>query len=265
MTPSGMPSAVIVDAVRSPMGRGKTGGALSGVHPVDLLAQVLQALVERNGLDPGTVDDVLVGCVGQDRRAVGHPGPAGVCSRPAAPSTCPSVTIERKCGSGQQALDFAAQGVVAGAYDIVIAAGVESMSRVPMGSARGGRRPVRPAGRRPLRAGPRAAGRLRRTRRRQVGAHPRQLDEFAARSHARAAAAARVGRLRPARSRRSRPRTASVDGRRDDPPGLHGRQARRPDARVRAPDRTRPASPSSTGRSPRATPPSSPTAPPRCW
>ncbi len=189
MTPSGMPSAVIVDAVRSPMGRGKVGGALSGVHPVDLLAQVLQALADRNGLDPGTIDDVLVGCVGGNGEQSATPGRQAVLAA-GWPAHVPSVTIERKCGSGQQALDFAIQGVIAGAYDIAVAAGVESMSRVPMGSARGDRDPY----------GPRVAARY------SPGLVPqgisaelvadkwgltrRQLDEFAVASHDRAAAAA---------------------------------------------------------------------------
>jgi acetyl-CoA acetyltransferase family protein len=131
-----MGSAVIVDAIRSPMGRGKPGGALSGVHPVDLLAQMLTAVVQRNGIDPGTVDDVLVGCVGQNLEQSATPGRQAWLAA-GYPVHVPSTTIERKCGSGQQAVDFAVQGVVAGAYDLVIAAGVESMSRVPIGSARG--------------------------------------------------------------------------------------------------------------------------------
>jgi acetyl-CoA acetyltransferase family protein len=131
-----MTTAVIVDAVRSPMGRGKAGGALSGLHPVDLLAQVLAALAARNDLDPALIDDVLVGCVGQNGEQSATPGRQAVLAA-GWPESVPSVTIERKCGSGQQALDFAVQGVVAGAYDVVVAAGVESMSRVPMGSARG--------------------------------------------------------------------------------------------------------------------------------
>jgi len=192
MTPSGMPSAVIVDAVRSPMGRGKVDGALSGVHPVDLLAQVLQALVERNDLDPGTIDDVLVGCVGGNGEQSATPGRQAVLAA-GWPERVPSVTIERKCGSGQQALNFAVQGVIAGAYDVAIAAGVESMSRVPMGSARGGADPY----------GPRVAARY------APGLVPqgisaelvadkwgltrRQLDEFAVASHDRAAAAAASG------------------------------------------------------------------------
>jgi acetyl-CoA acetyltransferase family protein len=135
-----MSQAVIVDAVRSPMGRGKPGGALSSVHPVDLLAQVLAALVGRSDLDPGSVEDVLVGCVGQVGEQSATPGRMAWLAA-GFPEHVPSVTIERKCGSGQQAVDFAVQGITAGAYDIAIAAGVESMSRVPMGSARMGADP----------------------------------------------------------------------------------------------------------------------------
>ena len=135
-----MRQAVIVDGVRSPMGRGRAGGALASVHPVDLLAQMLAALVQRNGLDPGSVDDVLVGCVGQAGEQSATPGRMAWLAA-GFPPHVPSVTIERKCGSGQQAVDFAVQGIVAGAYDIVIAAGVESMSRVPMGSPRMGADP----------------------------------------------------------------------------------------------------------------------------
>ncbi len=135
-----MSQAVIVDALRSPMGRGRPGGALSSLHPVDLLAQVLTALVARSRLDPGSVDDVLVGCVGQAGEQSATPGRMAWLAA-GFPAEVPSVTIERKCGSGQQAVDFAVQGIMAGAYDIVIAAGVESMSRVPMGSARMGADP----------------------------------------------------------------------------------------------------------------------------
>jgi acetyl-CoA acyltransferase len=138
-----MRQAVIVDAVRSPMGQGKPGGALSSVHPVDLLAQVLTALIGRSDLDPGQVDDVLVGCVGQAGEQSATPGRMAWLAA-GFPAHVPSVTIERKCGSGQQAVDFAVQGIAAGAYDIAIAAGVESMSRVPMGSARMGADPFGP-------------------------------------------------------------------------------------------------------------------------
>ncbi len=128
--------AVIVDAIRTPVGRGRSGGALAEVHPNDLLAVVLSALLSRNGVDPAEVDDVIIGCVSQ----VGEQS-AGV-GRMAwlacgFPEHVPSTTIDRKCGSSQQAVHFAAQGVMAGAYDIVIAGGVESMSRVPMGNSRG--------------------------------------------------------------------------------------------------------------------------------
>lgn len=130
-----MPNAVIVDAIRTPMGRGKAGGSLSEVHPTDLMATVLAALVARNRLDPGSVDDVVVGCVSQVGEQSMNPGRLGWLAA-GFPEHVPSTTIQRMCGSSQQAVHFAAQGVMAGAYDIVIAAGVESMSRVPMGSSR---------------------------------------------------------------------------------------------------------------------------------
>lgn len=117
------------------MGRGKAGGSLADVHPVDLLAQTLAALVARTGLDPGQVDDVIVGCVIQAGEQSATPGRIAWLAA-GFPQHVPSTTIERKCGSSQQALHFAAQAVAAGACEIVIAAGLESMSRVPMGSAR---------------------------------------------------------------------------------------------------------------------------------
>ncbi|MGH9075476.1 MAG: thiolase family protein, partial [Acidimicrobiales bacterium] len=127
-----MPTAVIVDAVRTP--GGKRGGRLSGWHPVDLAAHVLNALVERNHLDPALVDDVIMGCVTQvgeqslnvARNAVLAAG---------WPESVPATTIDRQCGSSQQAIHFAAQGVAARAYDVVIAGGVECMTRVPMGAS----------------------------------------------------------------------------------------------------------------------------------
>ncbi|WP_442863464.1 thiolase family protein [Arthrobacter sp. FW306-2-2C-D06B] len=117
------------------MGRGKPGGLLSPLHPVELLAQVLSGLVGRNGIDPGQVDDVLIGCVGQVGEQSGTPGRHAWLSA-GFPVSVPSTTIERRCGSGQQAIDFAVQGVQAGAYDMVIAGGLESMSRIPMGTNR---------------------------------------------------------------------------------------------------------------------------------
>jgi acetyl-CoA acyltransferase len=124
-------SAVIVDAVRLPSGKGKPGGALSGVHPVELLAHVLRELVRRTGIDPALVDDVITGCVEQAGEQTLNIARSAVLSA-GFPESVPAVTLDRQCGSGQQAAHFAAQGVLAGAYDIVIACGVESMSRVPM-------------------------------------------------------------------------------------------------------------------------------------
>lgn len=132
--------AVIVTAVRTPAGKGRAGGALAGVHPVDLLAKTLTGLLDRAGVDPGLVDDVLVGCVSQVGEQSATPGRMAWLAA-GFPVHVPSTTIDRKCGSSQQAVHFAAQGIRAGAYDIAIAAGVESMSRVPMGSARQGADP----------------------------------------------------------------------------------------------------------------------------
>ncbi len=132
--------AVIVTAVRTPTGKGRAGGALVGVHPVDLLATTLTGLLDRADVDPGLVDDVLVGCVSQVGEQSATPGRMAWLAA-GFPVHVPSTTIDRKCGSSQQAVHFAAQGIRAGAYDIAIAAGVESMSRVPMGSARMGADP----------------------------------------------------------------------------------------------------------------------------
>jgi acetyl-CoA acyltransferase len=134
---------VIIDAIRTPIGRGKPGGALSQVHPVDLLAGVLKKIVERNGIDPGAVDDVIIGCVSQVGEQSATPGRMALLAA-GFPAHVPSTTIDRKCGSSQQAVHFAAQGIMAGVYDIVIAGGVESMSRIPMGSARMGQDPFGP-------------------------------------------------------------------------------------------------------------------------
>lgn len=186
-----MESAVIVDAVRTPMGRGKPGGALSGVNPVDLLAQLLRALFDRNDVDPAEVDDVVTGCVSQAAEQAGTPGrfawlAAGL------PENVPGVTIDRRCGSGQQAVDYAAFAIMAGVQEVVVACGVESMSRVPMGVARMGVDPFAPA-----------------SCRYQPGLVPQgisaelvaarwkldrgSLDRYAAASHERAAAAMSLG------------------------------------------------------------------------
>ena len=129
-----MPDAVIVDAIRT--AGGKRNGKLSGWHPADLSAETLRALVERNDIDPGIVDDVIIGCVMQVGDQSVNVGRNAVLAA-GFPESVPATTIDRQCGSSQQALHFAAQGVMAGQYDVVIAGGVESMSRVPMGASIG--------------------------------------------------------------------------------------------------------------------------------
>src|SRR5436190_5564926 len=127
-----MPNAVIVDALRTPLGR--RNGKLKDQHPVDLSARVLREIVERNDLDPALVEDVIMGCVMQ----VGEQGiniARNAALAAGFPETTIGTTVDRQCGSSQQAAHFAAQGVIAGAYDVVIAAGIESMSRVPMGAS----------------------------------------------------------------------------------------------------------------------------------
>ncbi len=133
-----MRRAVIIDIVRSPFGRGREGGALEGIHPVDLYAQVLQALIRRTGIDSALVEDVITGCVIQVAEQSGNIGRQATLAA-GLPETVPAVTLDRKCGSAQQAVDFAAQGIIAGAYDVAIAGGVEMMSLVPMRSNRMGR------------------------------------------------------------------------------------------------------------------------------
>src|SRR6187401_2477333 len=127
-----MPTAVIVDAVRT--AGGKRNGKLSGWHPADLAAETLKALAERNDLDPALVEDVIMGCVMQVGAQALNIGRNAVLAA-GWPESVPATTIDRQCGSSQQSAHFAAQGVMAGAYDIVVAAGVENMSRVPMGSS----------------------------------------------------------------------------------------------------------------------------------
>jgi acetyl-CoA acyltransferase len=125
-----MREAVIVEAVRTPVG--KKDGKLAGWHPVDLLAEVLNAVVERSGIDPAQVEDNITGCVSQTgEQAINIARNAWLAA--GLPEEVPAVTIDRQCGSSQQSAHFAAQGIMAGAYDLVVASGVESMTRVPMG------------------------------------------------------------------------------------------------------------------------------------
>jgi acetyl-CoA acyltransferase len=127
-----MPTAVIVDAIRTPLG--KRNGKLKDWHPVDLAAETLRAIQERTGIDPGVIDDVVMGCVMQVGEQAVNIGRNAVLAA-GWPETVPGTTVDRQCGSSQQAAHFAAQGVIAGAYDVVVAAGVEVMSRVPMGAS----------------------------------------------------------------------------------------------------------------------------------
>jgi acetyl-CoA acyltransferase len=186
--------AVIVAAVRTAVG--KRNGALSGVHPVDLSAHVLQALAERSGLDPAVVDDVIWGCVSQfgeqtfdiARNAVLAAG---------WPLSVPGVTVDRQCGSSQQSVHFAAAGLVSGQYDVVVAGGVESMSRVPMGASMGagGANPSGSGLTTVFKGVPPNQGIGAEMIAEQWGLSRTQLDEFSLASHEKAAAAIDEGRF----------------------------------------------------------------------
>ena len=182
-----MSHAVIVDAIRTVSGRGKPGGLLSAFHPVDLLAQVLQSLVERNGVDPAQIDDVIGGCLSQvGQQAVNITRNAVLAA--GFPHSVPGTTVDRQCGSSQQAAHFAAQGVIAGVYDIVIACGVELMSKNPINYAALGEDPFGPmvAARYPDGlVGQGVSAELIAAR---WGLTREQLDEFSERSHRLAAA-----------------------------------------------------------------------------
>ena len=180
-----MREAVIVSAVRGPVG--KRGGVFADLHPVDLGAQVLTGLVERVGVDPAEIEDVIWGCVSQTGEQTGDIARTTVLAA-GWPLSVPGVTVDRQCGSSQQSLHFAVAGVVAGHYDAVVAGGVESMTRVPMGSSRGDADPY----------GPTAMERLGVRPNQGVGAEMiaeqwqlsrTQLDELSLDSHAKAAAA----------------------------------------------------------------------------
>ncbi|AGZ42176.1 thiolase family protein [Actinoplanes friuliensis] len=193
-----MRDAVIVEAVRTPVAKGKPGGAYADIHPVDLHAHVLRAAVDRLGLDPAEVDDVIGGTVGQVGEQSTNNTRLAVLAA-GFPESVPGTTVDRQCGSSQQALSFAAQGVAAGAYDIVIASGMESMSRVPIGSS------ALAGGTRAFVGGPAVAARYpgglvpqgvsAELIARRWGLTRVQLDEFAATSHQRAAEAWKQGRF----------------------------------------------------------------------
>ncbi len=187
-------TAVIVDAVRTP--GGKRGGRLQGWHPVDLAAHVLRALVTRNDLDPALVEDVILGCVTQTGEQSLNVARNAVLAA-GFPEQVPGVTIDRQCGSSQQALHFAAQGIMAGVSDVVIAGGVESMTRVPMGSAmqQGPGLPFGPAMTRRYRQGLVPQGISAELIAAQWGITREEVDLLAYQSHLRAAAATEEGRF----------------------------------------------------------------------
>src|SRR5437762_8370853 len=187
-------SAVIVDSVRTPLGR--RNGRLAGWHPVELAAHTLRALVERNDVDPALIEDVIMGCVMQVGDQAVNVGRNAVLSA-GFPETVPGTTVDRQCGSSQQAAHFAAQGVMAGSYEVAIACGVECMTRVPMGSnsAAGPGKPF----------GPQVARRYNNAVFHQgIGAEMMaerwrisrgELDAFSLESHRRAARATQEGRF----------------------------------------------------------------------
>jgi acetyl-CoA acyltransferase len=165
---------------------------LSGIHPADLLSRVLRSLVERNDLNPGMVDDVIAGCVSQSAEQTYNIARNAVLGA-GFPDSVPATTIDRQCGSSQQAAHFAAQGVIAGVYDVVIACGVESMSRVPMGSSAHGADPFGPAVAARYPAGLVPQGISAELMAARWKLDREVLDEYSAQSHQRAAAAGASG------------------------------------------------------------------------
>src|SRR3954451_10414791 len=190
-----MRDAVIVEAVRTPVGRGKAGkGALNPIHPVDLLAHSLRELVARTGVDPERIDDVIGGTVDQVGEQAMNTTRYAVLSA-GLPETVPATTVDRQCGSSQQALSFAASGGISGAYDVAVACGVESMSRVPMWSnVPAGADPFGPGVAQRYPGGLVPQGISAELIAAKWGLQREELDAFAAESHRRAAAATAEGR-----------------------------------------------------------------------
>jgi len=186
-----MRDAVIVEAVRTPVG--KRNGGLSGVHPVELSAHVLAALADRSGVDPALVDDVIWGCVGQAGEQAFDIARTAVLAA-GWPESVTGVTVDRQCGSSQQSVHFAAAGLIAGQYDVVVAGGVESMSRVPMGSSAQGEDPYGPSYLQRYGVIP-DQGTGAELIVERWGFSRTQLDEFALGSHEKAAAAQDGGRF----------------------------------------------------------------------
>ena len=187
-----MTAAVIVDAVRTPLGKGKPGGAYADIHSVELHATALRALVERTGIDAAVIDDVISGAVGQIGEQSGNTARWALLAA-GYPESVPGVSVDRQCGSSQQALHFAAQGVIAGAYDVAVASGVESMSRIPIGSQTLGKDFAGPSVAQRYAPGLVPQGVSAELIASRWGFSRSQLDEFAASSHARAARAWKDG------------------------------------------------------------------------
>ena len=187
-------SAFIVDIVRSPFAKGRAGGGLSAMHPVDLLAQVLQALIARTGIDSAQVDDVIAGCVSQVGEQAGNIARHAWLAAGMADST-PGTTLDRKCGSAQQAIDFAAQAVMSGNADVVVAAGVEMMSLIPMKFNRQGRDELGPMFRARYHEGLVSQGISAELIAARFGLTRESLDALSLRSHQRAGLAADSGWL----------------------------------------------------------------------
>ncbi|KSU71816.1 thiolase family protein [Rhodococcus qingshengii] len=187
-----MRDAVIVEAVRTPIGKGKANGALHGINAVDLLAHSLKAVVERTGIDAALIDDVIGGAVSQVGEQSQNVTRTALLAA-GYPESVPGTTVDRQCGSSQQAVHFAAQGVIAGAYDIVVAAGVESMSRVPMGSSSIGRESLGVGFEERYPDGLVPQGISAELIAAKWGLSRTQLDEFSASSHRKAALATESG------------------------------------------------------------------------
>lgn len=182
--------AVIVEAVRTPIG--KRNGSLKEFHPADLLAEVLREVIERTGLDPGRIDDHVTGCVSQVGEQTYNVGRLAWLSA-GLPEEVPAVTLDRQCGSSQQAIHFAAQGVMAGVYDLVIASGVENMTRVPMGASWAGGSPISPQLSARYEGNLVPQGISADLIATKWGITREESDDFGYRSHLRAAAATRAG------------------------------------------------------------------------
>ncbi|MFD6515361.1 thiolase family protein [Rhodococcus sp. NPDC060176] len=187
-----MRDAVIVEAVRTPIGKGKANGALHGINAVDLLAHSLKAVVERTGIDAALIDDVIGGAVSQVGEQSQNVTRTALLAA-GYPESVPGTTVDRQCGSSQQAVHFAAQGVIAGAYDIVVAAGVESMSRVLMGSSSVGRESLGVGFEERYPDGLVPQGISAELIAAKWGLSRTQLDEFSASSHRKAALATESG------------------------------------------------------------------------